>query len=424
MEKRRNKNTKKAGRSRAGKVLSILLVLAILATGGYFAARHFLFGAGSSAVAYVQEVSTILGYGNLGTATRYSGVVQAKDVVTVNPDSGLTVAECFVKAGDAVKEGEPLFRYDVNQLTVDYEQLLIDIMGLENTISASTDQIARLEKKLAKARESKKYELKLELSTVQLEKKKSEFELEDKLASAEQLKQAIDNSVVVSPCTGKVKKVNSGSASDPFAYNDGDSTDYITIISGSDFCVKGTVNEQTIRTLYEGMPVTIRSRTDESRTYVGSIYRVNTEETEAQNNFFYDGGGESASKYAFYVALDSLEDLILGQHVYIETGMPAESTAALCLPAYYLTEDACVYAKDAQGLLEKRPVSLGTYDPDLDAYEILSGLTLADSIAFPEESLILGARCETILYAESGSMDAGFDMGDPGDALPEIQIMQ
>ncbi len=116
--------------------------------------------------------------------------------------------------------------------------------------------------------------------------------------------------------------------------------------------------------------------------------------------------------------------MILGQHVYIETGVPADSTMALYLPAYYLTEDGCVYAKDAQGLLQKRPVSLGTYDPDMDTYEILSGLTLLDSIAFPEESLVLGARCETMLYAESGNMNAGSDIDSiDGDVL-EFPIMQ
>ncbi|MDO4852180.1 MAG: hypothetical protein Q4A88_02015, partial [Clostridia bacterium] len=143
---------KKTGRI----VFGILLLMIVLLIGGYFAATR-LFGiqipllqsaedtvrgwfggaAGKEETAYVQSVANILGVGYTGHSNRYSGVVEAKDVIEINPDTDLKIAERFVEAGDAVNEGMALFSYDVDSLTLSYEQLLIDITGLENTIRTS-----------------------------------------------------------------------------------------------------------------------------------------------------------------------------------------------------------------------------------------------------------------------------------------------
>ena len=63
-----------------------------------------------------------------------------------------------------------------------------------------------------------------------------------------------------------------------------------------------------------------------------------------------------------------------------------------------LTEGASsayVWADDGNGRLEKRMVELGEYDAMLDEYEILSGLTEDDLIAWPMEGLYEGVRTVT-----------------------------
>ena len=53
---------------------------------------------------------------------------------------------------------------------------------------------------------------------------------------------------------------------------------------------------------------------------VRQITKIDTE-NQVQNNNEYDtsdSGTEKASKYPFYVQLDSTDNLILGQHVYVE----------------------------------------------------------------------------------------------------------
>ncbi|MCI8875653.1 MAG: efflux RND transporter periplasmic adaptor subunit [Lachnospiraceae bacterium] len=52
--------------------------------------------------------------------------------------------------------------------------------------------------------------------------------------------------------------------------------------------------------------------------------------------------------------------------------------------------EAFVWADDGNGKLMKKPVVLGEYDPMMDEYQILSGLTENDYIAFPMEGLYEG----------------------------------
>ena len=131
--------------------------------------------------------------------------------------------------------------------------------------------------------------------------------------------------------------------------------------------------------------------------------------------------------------LDSSDGLLLGQHVYIEPdyGQDAQQDdSALKLPAYYINDadsSPWVWAQNDKGKLEKRSLTLGEYDADMDTYVVTDGLSAEDYIAFPDETLKAGMTCVT--YDEStfdpgtgdiGGMDGmdgmdGADMGDMGD---------
>lgn len=417
-------------------VFGIIVLLLALAIGGYFAATR-LFGmelpllrsyeeaavgwvaervfgmlGQNEATAYVQSVATILGVGYTGHSNRYSGVVEAKEVIEINPDSQLTILERYVSAGDTVYAGMPLFAYDVESLTLSYEQLLIDITGLENSIRTAGEEIESLNKRLEKAKENKKYELNLQLQEVSLSLKKAEYDLKSKRTQAENLERILADSVVKSPVAGRVRSVRSDDASNPFGYGQESSNAYITIVAGTDYCVKGKVNEQTVRTLFVGMPVTIRSRTDESAIWRGEIYKINTDEpVSEQGGYYYDGGGgDRSSKYAFYVSIDAIDGLIMGQHVYIELGEPGEDDGKMWLPSYYLMQENgafSVYAANGKSRIERRAVRVGAYNAETDSYEIVSGLGYTDRIAFPDESVFEGMLASETRYA-----------GEDGPALP------
>lgn len=408
------------------KVLLTLLILGGLGYGGWYAYNTYFAEVPQEGTAYVQSVSVITGVGPAGQRNRYSGVVEAKNVVKVDPDKDLTVKECFVSAGDRITEGAPLFSYDVESMQIAFEQLQLDILGLENGIQTGEAKVESLKKKLAAAKEFKKYEIQMDIQTEELEIRKKAYELTGKRKQAEDMAAALENTVVHSPVTGTVRSVKSNddsSGQDYYGYGGTtEETAYITIVAGNDYCVKGTVSEQTIHTLQEGMDVRIMSRVDDS-VWAGRIYKINTEETKQNANryYYYDSGsGEQASKYDFFVELDTNEGLLMGQHVYIELGTGEGGAAdALVLPLYYVAEiegEPFVYAANEENRIEKRAVVLGDRDEENGTVIILEGLSYLDRIAFPDETVQVGMLASETAYVPEDMGDMGLmepmDMGE------------
>ncbi len=416
------------------KIVLTLAILGALGYGGWWAYNRYFAEAPKEGTVYVQSVSAITGVGPAGRGNRYGGVVEAKNIIEINPDKDLTVKECFVSAGDKVTEGAPLFSYDVASMEIAYEQLQLDIKGLENGIQTSQEKVESLKKYLIRVAEFKKYEVQMQIQTEELEIRKKEYDLNGKRKQAEDMEKALQNTVVCSPVTGKVRSVKSsdGSGGQDMGYGDGSQSNaYITIVAGNDYCVKGTVSEQTIHTLLEGMAVRVASRVDDS-VWQGRIYKINTEEAKqgASRYYYYEGGGEQASKYEFFVELDSSEGLLMGQHVYIELGVGDEDEGdGLLLPLYYVVDlegDPFVYAADGENRIEKRPVTLGKRDEARGTVAILEGLSFLDRIAFPDESVQVGmAVSETAYVPDDMGMDpsdlGGMDMPDMPD-VPDMDM--
>ena len=403
------------------KVLLTLAILAGLGYGGWYAYNTYLAQTPQEGAVYVQSVSVITGVGPAGQRNRYSGVVEAKNVVKLDPDKDLTVKECFVAAGDKVVKGQRLFSYDVESMQIAFEQLQLDILGLENGIQTGEAKVESLKKKLATVKEFKKYEIQMDIQTEELEVRKKKYELSGKTKQAEDMEEALKNTVVYSPVTGTVRSVKTGDSSGQDYYSYGGSTEdtaYITIVAGNDYCVKGTVSEQTIHTLQEGMDVRILSRVDDS-IWPGRIYKINTEETKQNSRYYYydSGSGDQASKYDFFVELDNNEGLLMGQHVYIELGSGADQESdALLLPLYYVVENEgqpFVYAADGENRIEKRTVTLGDQDEENGTVAILDGLSYLDRIAFPDETVQVGMLASETAYVpeDLGSMEP-MDMGE------------
>ena len=109
---------------------------------------------------------------------------------------------------------------------------------------------------------------------------------------------------------------------------------------------------------------------------------------------YYGGNSDemsSSSKYPFYVELDGTDGLILGQHVYLQMeNQDIQTPAGPAISSAFLgfEEDGTMFVwADQNGKLEKRAVTVGEYNMMNDTYEILSGLTEEDYIAFPDFEL-------------------------------------
>ncbi len=362
-------------------------------------------GSSTENAASVQSVSMLLGL-DLSGVNAYTGIVESKNVLKVARDSNKTLQKRFVEVGDYVNEGDVLFSYDVDalQLSVDAAQLEID--QLQNSITNYQSQITQLEKDKKAASSSEQLSYTLQIQTIQKDQEEAEYNLKVKQAELEKLRASLEDTEVTAELSGVVQ-----------AIDEEDPTAYITVQDTDTYRIKGTANELNVQELYVGEDVVIRSRINEDVWY-GVVSEIETGSTaeEDTESYYYGDTGESASKYNFYVELDDSQDMLMGQHVYIEPNLGGDGDG-LWLPSYYIAyeEDGSAYAwgANANDKLAKLPLDLGEYDTDTDTYEVLSGLTVDDYIAFPEEGLSEGQA--VVKYDDTYFEDVTTDLYISGD---------
>jgi len=369
-------------------LICIAVVAAVAAGVWFFWLKEYLSVSNASPV-YVNPISSIVGL-DTGANPRYSGIVEPQQTYKINKDESKTVAEVVVKEGDEIHAGDVLFRYDTQEIQWALDQAEIDQERIASQISTLKSQLTTLNADKKKASADEQASFTLQIQAKELEIKNQEYDSTMKKSEIEKLKDSLNNADVLSEVEGVVKEINSNSQQDA----SGQQKPFISILSSGEYRVKGTVSELNFASLSVGQAVVVHSRVNPDQTWKGMVDSIDQEASTNQNNgMMYYGmdSGEKSSKYNFYVTLDNPIDLILGQHVYIEPDLGDNAKKeGLWLPAMYIGHDAdgsFVWAKNDKDKLEKRDILLGEYDTETDTYEIKSGVTRVDSIAYPSDSL-------------------------------------
>lgn len=401
----------------------IVAVLALAGVGIYLLSGAVVSGDSENKV-YVEQVSDIISV-NAGMQSRFNGVVESQASHEVKVDSSRKIAKIHVTVGDEIKVGQKLVTYDTSDLQLQIDQANLEVESINNDIANYTNQIINQNTFYQSAEEGEKQYILSEIQNLQNSISQRQFDLQSKQLEIEKYQEQIKKSYVNSEVAGIVKEINETGID-----ANGNSAPFMTILESGEYRVTGSIDEQNIWTLTEGMPVILRSRVDETITWTGSIEKIDTENPQQSNNNYYYYGSETvmASKYPFYVALDSVEGLILGQHVYIELneGQEEEKTGIWLTASYIVQEkdSAYVWASNSRNRLEKRTVELGEYDEMMDQYQILSGLTEEDYICWPMDGLYEGVstvtnieeqvwnpEIEDDVMMDEGMMDEYYDMG-------------
>ena len=392
------------GKKSVGILIGVAAVAAVLGGTGYYFRDDIrqmipIFDDGSSEdKVYVEKVSRIMNQ-YAGVSNRYNGVVETQDSYEVNVDSSRTISEIKVEAGDEVEEGQTLVTYDTSDLTMKIEQAKLELEGIQNEIDNYNKQIDTLTKEMEKVEESERYDYTTQIQNIQNSIAQKQFDMESKKLEISKEQKQVSSSSVVSKVAGVVKEINEKGVD-----SNGNSAPFMTILQTGEYRIKGSIDEQNVWMLSEGQEVVIRSRVDSTKTWSGTIGKIDTESPQQGNdNGYYStssaGDTQSASKYPFYVDLDSVDGLILGQHVYIELDQGQEEVKeGLWLYGSYIVQDEdtpYVWAANEKNRLEKRYIELGEYDADMDEYEIVSVLAEDDYIAWPMAGLHEGVTTVT-----------------------------
>ena len=345
---------------------------------------------GSGTAVYVQSVERLAAMGGIAPGNRFLGMVVSEHTAEINRDADKTIAELLVKEGDDVQEGQALFSYDTEELQLNLDKKNLELEQLKSSIESYKEKIKTLERERSGLSGTAKLQYTVEIQSAQVDQKEAELKLKTKEDEVKKAQELLDNSTVTSPITGRVQKINENDTTD----SDGKPAAYITIQQSGAYRVKGVLGELQRGSLKEGDRVKLVPRTEENAAWTGTVTLVDYENpTQGSDTDRYYGSSPdemtTASRYPFYVELDSTDGLMLGQHLYIEldTGTDAPgvgiSGAFLCY-----NEDGSAYVwAEKGGKLEKRAVTLGDYDPMTDVQKITEGLSLEDYIAYPDPEL-------------------------------------
>ncbi len=391
-----------------------------------------LTGCGSDETAvYVQKISNING---ISTTERFSGLVVSENLTEVKKDSDKEVAELLVKEGQDVKEGDPLFSYDTDKLQLSADKLDLEREQLNSSLQDYQTQISQLEREREKVNANKKLQYTIQIQSAQVSLKEAELNLKTKEVELEKAQKLLQNATVLSPTTGRIQSINESGTD-----SQGNAVAYITIQQAGSYRVRGTIGELQQGAVSKGDRIMMVSRVDPSKTWLGTVTLVDYENPIKNDNsggYVISGNDSSntASKYPFYVELDSMDGLIMGQHLYLErytegagaSGVPV-SSAYIC---YEEDGSAYVWAENSHAKLEKRAITLGDYNENSDCYDVVDGLTEDDYIAFPDEKFCrVGASTTHTpvvsedLEGEMGDADmSGMDTGMDGafdEAAPD-----
>lgn len=341
---------------------------------------------------FVQKVSDLSAMGGIAPTDRFSGIVVSESVTEIKKDSDKVIDQVYVKQGDDVKEGQQLFSYDTEQLQLTLDKQRLEAEQLQSSIESYTEQITQLEKDRDRTwSSSDKLKYTLQIQTNQIDLKESELKLKTKQSEVQKSEHLLANAVVTSPVDGRITSLG-----DDQTDENGNPKPYITIQQTGTLRVKGTLNEMQRGAVQEGNRIRIESRVDPSAVWAGTVTLVDYENpNQSSGNRYMSSSSDDMSnstKYPFYVELDSSDGMLLGEHVYlsVEQEESSETLEGLTLGSAFVCfdeeENSYVWADNGQGRLEKRTVELGDYDGMMDVYQILSGLSETDYVAYPDEA--------------------------------------
>ena len=392
--------------------LPVLIVLAAIAVVA-IVVLVVLHAAPTGPAVYVQRVGDLQSDAGLSIG-RFSGVVESQKTEKVKFDASKTLGQIAVEPGQKVSQGDVLFTYNTEVMQLDVQAGQLEIDSLQATVSTNSEQIKQLQAERGSVEGADRLAYDAQIQQLQSEINSTNYQIKTKQAEIDRLKKEIENAAVVSPVTGVVDTVADPMNPDPNAPDV-----LVTVRNGGDLRVKGSVSEQNISNIYTGQSVIVRSRVDADKTWKGTIGAIETGSAESGNTDMYgEDMSNRASFYAFYVELESSEKLIMGQHVVIEPDVgQSVDKSGIWIPSGFIRQEGDTYfvwARNARGRLQKQTVAVQRYDEAMDEYEITSGLSLEDYIAWPDDNCVTGAKTTTeYVWSEDDE-----DLPDEDEVMP------
>ncbi len=218
----------------------------------------------------------------------------------------------------------------------------------------------------------------IQAEKAELQQKIKDLDLKLRMAEVElkRMNQELSDGVIYAEMSGTIASV----------LNEGDARasgePVIKLAGGGGYLVQGTVDELDFDTVYVGQNVDVTSW-ESGQTFRGTVQEIS--DTPTDSAMIYGGGNMNVSYYPFTVRIDGDANLREYETLELKLETEHEQTDAFYLEQPFLLQEdghSYVYIADEDGLLEKREVTTGVTLWG-SSVQILDGITLEDSIAFP-----------------------------------------
>ena len=348
------------------------------------------------------------------TSLVLSGEVVANNSskVKIDPSKG-EVKEVFVKNGDTVTQGQPLFSYVTSQeLTAQsaqydaqakangitnaqtsasikwetYNRKLASLNALRNKYNSSKDeslldQIKSAEDELAQALSDAK--------TADNEVTNAQIEAEKAQVTAQTESDRMKYDTVTADTAGTITSMNEDLPTQSKAKKEEET--FIEIMDKSKTLVKGTVSEFDREKLSVGQRVDIVDRKDPKKRWSGTVTQVGTLTTANAGNS--NSGNKqqenpNQGKFPYTVELDQGGEMpLVGSHSYVNVVENApEAGKVVVNKAYTFSKNGKTYVWKVEGKKVKMK-EVKTKKVSDRLVEITEGLTMQDTISTPREGM-------------------------------------
>ena len=348
------------------------------------------------------------------TSLVLSGEVVANNSskVKIDPSKG-EVKEVFVKNGDTVTQGQPLFSYVTSQeLTAQsaqydaqakansitaaqtsasikwetYNRKLANLNTLKNKYNSSKDeslldQIKSAEDELAQSLSDAK--------TADNEVTNAQIEAEKAQVTAQTESDRMKYDTVTADTAGTITSMNEDLPTQSKAKKEEET--FIEIMDKSKTLIKGSVSEFDREKLSVGQRVDVVDRKDPKKRWSGTVTQVGTLTTANAGNS--NGGNKqqenpNQGKFPYTVELDQGGEMpLVGSHSYVNVVENApEAGKVVVNKAYTFSKNGKTYVWKVEGKKVKMK-EVKTKKVSDRLVEITEGLTMKDAISTPREGM-------------------------------------
>ena len=292
----------------------------------------------------------------------YTGLIEARKKMIINPDIGGKIAQIHVEEGDRVRKGQVLAELDTRAIRLQLEQAEAQRAVAEanfNDARNNLERWTRLRKENAVSEQQ--YE------QIKLAYEAAESQLQQAQAAVNLAEYNLDVSIMEAPFAGIIAAKNAevGDVINPMMGGFGAASGVLTLMDFSVVKIEVEVSQNDIARISKGRPATLRVSAYPDRIFEGRVTVVNL------------AADSLSKKFGVEVEIQNSE-LLLKPNTFGDVSLEVNSNDnALVIPQMAVLNGRYVFVTDGSRA-ERREIAIGLQDAEL--LEVVKGLSEGEQV--------------------------------------------